>query len=158
VPATLFKPSILLSHYVSGLTPGTVYSFKTEAVDWAGNPSSSGPSITVTTLSNGAPTVPWWIQYWYLFAIAGVAVGSVTAAVVFSRRTRGKGVAERPQASTSIRFLVPHCLAVQRIPWLSVSFVRSGCKLGIDTSSPDILDTYPMARATPRDCTSRPYR
>jgi parallel beta-helix repeat protein len=102
VPATLFKPSILLSHYVSGLTPGTVYMFKVEAVDWAGNPSTSGPTITVTTMSNGTGVSAWWIQYWYLFAIAGVAVGSVTAAVVFRRRTRGKGVAEWPQASTSI--------------------------------------------------------
>ena len=102
VPATLFNPSILLSHYVSGLTPGTGYSFKVEAVDWAGNPSTSGPSITVTTPSTGTPAVAWWIQYWYLFAIAGVAVGSVTAAIVFRRRARGKGVAERPPASTSI--------------------------------------------------------
>jgi parallel beta-helix repeat protein len=95
--------SILLSRYVSGLTPGTVYSFKVEAVDWAGNASTSGPSITVTTESNGPSVVAWWIQYWYLVAITGVAIGGMTAAIVFRRRRKtAMGMGETPHASASV--------------------------------------------------------
>jgi hypothetical protein len=101
-PAVLNFDSILLNRYISGLTPGTVYSFKVEAVDWAGNPSTSGPSITITTPSNGA-AVAWWIQYWYLVVIIGVAIGGATAAMVFLRtRRKAMGLEEKPQASTRI--------------------------------------------------------
>jgi len=100
VPATLFKPSILLSHYVSGLTPGTVYMFNVEAVDWAGNPSTTGPSMTLTTASNRAPAVAWWIQYWYLVVITGVAIGGSVAGIAYDRRRRNaRDLVENPRTS-----------------------------------------------------------
>jgi len=101
-PAVLDFDSILLSRYISGLTPGTVYSFKVEAVDWAGNPSTSGPSITITTPSNGA-AVAWWIQYWYLVAVIGVAIGIATAVMVLLRtRRKAIGLEDRPQTSSHV--------------------------------------------------------
>ncbi|MFB9330027.1 fibronectin type III domain-containing protein [Paenibacillus aurantiacus] len=43
---------------IEGLAPGTTYTFKVEARDAAGNWSTTGPSVTVTTLaSNGTPVV-----------------------------------------------------------------------------------------------------
>jgi len=100
VPATLFNPSILLSHYVSGLTPGTEYSFKVEAVDWAGNPSTTGPSITLRTASNGAPAVAWWIQYWYLVVIPVAAIAVIAGAIFFRRRRKETGHLEKPLVSS----------------------------------------------------------
>lgn len=46
----------ILTASVTGLTAGTQYTFKVEACDAAGNWSSTGPSITVTTTA--APVIP----------------------------------------------------------------------------------------------------
>ena len=102
-PAVLDFDSILLSRYISGLTPGTVYSFKVEAVDWAGNPSTNGPSLTLTTQPNSASGIAWWIQNWYLVAITGVAIGGATATMVFLRaRKKAMRLEEKSRPSTRV--------------------------------------------------------
>lgn len=46
---------------VVGLTAGTTYTFKVEAVDGAGNETTDGPSVVVTTLGTSADTeAPTW--------------------------------------------------------------------------------------------------
>lgn len=48
----------VLSYNVSGLSSGTKYTFKVEAIDAAGNRSSDGPSINVTTESSKGEWTP----------------------------------------------------------------------------------------------------
>jgi len=89
----------VLSHYVSGLTPGTAYSFKVEAVDWSGNPSTTGPTLAFRTVSNGAPAVAMWIRYCYLFVIPVAAIRGIAAAIIFRRRRKEMGHVEKPLLS-----------------------------------------------------------
>lgn len=52
-------PGITHRYEVTGLAPGTGYNFSVQAVDAAGNWSTDGPAISVTTLSNnGGPSEP----------------------------------------------------------------------------------------------------
>ena len=79
----------VLSFQVTGLTAGTQYTFRVEAVDVWGNTSGSDPSTTVKTAtgtSQGAAAPPWE-QYWLLVALVGAAVVAlVGAGLLWSRR------------------------------------------------------------------------
>jgi parallel beta-helix repeat protein len=85
----------VLSRTVSGLMPGATYTFKVEAVDWAGNPSSNGPHITVTMPLAGAspPQIlgEWWLP-WVI--LAALAVVLLTTTPLILRRWRALGGAE----------------------------------------------------------------
>ena len=48
------------TYSVTGLTEGTIYTFAVQAKDQAGNISTDGPTITVTTLEAPDTTVPTW--------------------------------------------------------------------------------------------------
>ncbi len=51
----------ILNYHVAQLTPGTAYIFKVEARDKAGNYSSSGPKLVISTIDGEADTTP---PYW----------------------------------------------------------------------------------------------
>ena len=69
---------------ISGLTPGTTDTFRVEAVDYAGNQSVGGPSVTLAT-----PGPQPWIQYVYpLAVIVGSSVGILVLAWFTRRRKR----------------------------------------------------------------------
>ncbi len=80
----------VLSFNVTGLTPGTTYTFAVEASDENDNRSPNGPSTIVTTVSRSqsspSQAPPFWNQYWYLIAAGGAA--SVVAAVMLVRNLR----------------------------------------------------------------------
>jgi hypothetical protein len=61
-----------LSEYnITGLAPGTAYVFRLEATDPAGNTSSGGPMLSVTTLTS---PLPWPYLYWTIAGAGAVVV------------------------------------------------------------------------------------
>ncbi len=53
-------PETVTSYNVTGLTAGTEYTFTVQAVDAAGNESTTGPSVTVTTMESPDTSAPVW--------------------------------------------------------------------------------------------------
>ncbi|MGW5349650.1 glycoside hydrolase family 9 protein [Streptomyces sp. NPDC004031] len=53
--STLLTTTTATSYTVTGLTPGTPYTFTVKAVDSAGNVSAASPAVTVTTTTTGTP-------------------------------------------------------------------------------------------------------
>jgi hypothetical protein len=70
------------SYTVTGLSPGTTYTFKVSACDAAGN---CGELLTQNFTTS---QLAWWEQYWYLIAVAVVAV--VAAPVLLKVMRRGR--------------------------------------------------------------------
>ena len=69
---------------IFGLTPGTTHTFRVEAVDYSGNQSVGGPSVTLTT-----PGSQPWTRYVYpLAVVVGSSVGILVLAWFVRRRKR----------------------------------------------------------------------
>ena len=97
------------SFQVTGLTPGTDYTFKVEAVDAWGNNSTSDPTTSVRTSRagpstggsgapppTGSPTQPaesLWQQYWSVTIISVVSVAALGSLAFVLRQ---KGTRNRP--------------------------------------------------------------
>lgn len=98
----------ILSYNVTGLNPGTSYTFKIEAGDRANNWSNDGPSLTIP--SPGSPpwflTLDYWIRNWYIPLAAATIVIVLVSTVMMRRRTslqntRGaRPITKQPQHHT----------------------------------------------------------
>lgn len=91
---------------VTGLTPGTTYTFKVEATDRANNLSNDGPRLTITTPKQP----PWflsqdfWLRNLYLIVLGAAAVGTIVITVILRRRSLARHV---PPSKPTSRSPVP---------------------------------------------------
>lgn len=74
------------SYVVRGLSPNTSYTFSVQAVDWSGNTSMGGPSVTLTTpaATNGTS----WVLYWIVILPMIIGVSLVTTLVLYRKRRK----------------------------------------------------------------------
>jgi hypothetical protein len=97
VSYTLYKGGTILQNVtstlrelnVTGLQQTTTYNFSVKACDRAGNCSSTGPSLAITTpaMSLSPLTVDFWIRNWFLIvAVATTLAGAVLLMIL--RRSR----------------------------------------------------------------------
>jgi hypothetical protein len=97
VSYTLYKGGTILQNVtstlrelnVTGLQQTTTYNFTVKACDRAGNCSSGGPSLAITTpaMSLSPLTVDFWIRNWFLIvAVATTLAGAVLLMIL--RRSR----------------------------------------------------------------------
>lgn len=89
---------------VTGLTPGTTYTFKVEAIDRANNLSNGGPRLTITT----PQLPPWflsqdfWLRNLYLIILGAAVVGTIVTVVKLRRRSLARHVLPSKPAPKSV--------------------------------------------------------
>jgi len=86
------------TYTVTGLSPGTSYTFTVQAGDGANNWSNNGPSTPASTLASSSPVPPapeptiFGLAPWLFYSIVGgvvVLVAVISAVIIVSRKRRG---------------------------------------------------------------------
>jgi len=89
------------TYTVTGLSPGTSYTFTVQAGDGANNWSNNGPSTPASTLASPSPVPPaptptiFGLAPWLFYSIVGgvvVLIAVICAGIIVSRKRRGTSV------------------------------------------------------------------